>query len=273
MDGMGMERIKKPLQLAGHDRSGAPEVVTEFSGDNYERMPRIAESAIEYTETRVIDVGGDVFERTRVVTGRTQGPIANAYRLLRTQVLQQLQSRDWQTVAVVSPCAGEGKTLTGVNLAINLASAGSHTSLLVDLDWYHPSVHKHFEYTPAPDVRDCLRGERTLAETIVNPGLPRFCFLPCAESADDPPEYLGSLGGFVRELKNRYTNRIVLFDLPPLLATDDALSFLPLVDCALLVVEEGRTKRDDVARSIELIGAERLLGTVLNKSWHRPSRY
>jgi Mrp family chromosome partitioning ATPase len=126
---------------------------------------------------------------------------------------------------------------------------------------------------PEHDIYDYLSGDRTLPEALVSPGLPRFCFLPCRAPVPGASEQLGALGGFVKELKGRYANRIVLFDLPPLLATDDAIAFLPLVDCALLVVEEGRSKREDVVRSVDLIGAERLLGTVLNKSSHRPAAY
>jgi len=268
-----MERFKRPLQLAGQDRADLAEVVTEISADGFESLPRVADGSIEYSQTRVIDVPADVFERRRVVTGRSQDPVTNAYKLLRTQVSQRLQARGWQTVAIVSPAAGEGKTLTAINLAINLANTRSHTALLVDLDWRQPSVHTYFDYTPTHDVYDYLRGQQSLADVLVNPGLPRFCFLPCREPVAEAPEHLGDLGALVQELKSRYSNRTVLFDLPPLFATDDAISFLPFVDCALLVVEEGRTNRHDVVRSIDLIGEDKLLGTVLNKSWHRPPRY
>ena len=112
-----------------------------------------------------------------------------------------------------------------------------------------------------------------LSAALVSPGVPRFSFLPCREPVAEASEYLSSLGGFVKELESRYTNRIVLFDLPPLLAADDALSFLPLVDAALLVVEEGRTKRADVVRSLDLIGEKRLLGSVINKADLRVAAY
>ena len=266
-----MEIVKKPLQLAGHERSAGG--AADAGNDAFERLPRFGDADIEYTQTRVMPVAQATLDRTRVVNGRSQDAASNAYKLLRTQVLQNLQARGWQTIAVVSPAAGEGKTLTAINLAIALASTRSHTTLLVDLDWRRPSVHSYFDYTPTHDVYDYLRGSQPLSEVMVSPGIPRFCFLPCREPVPDPAEHLGSLGGFVKELKGRYANRIVLFDLPPLLVTDDALSFLPLVDCALLVVEEGRTKRDDVVRSLELIGEERLLGSVINKSEHKLPKY
>jgi Mrp family chromosome partitioning ATPase len=258
-----MERLKKPLQLAGH----------AVDDESIERLPRFGEDEIQFTQTRVIEVAPATLERTRVVAAGAPPEVRNAYKLLRTQVLQALQARSWQTLAVVSPAAGEGKTLTAINLAIALASTRTHTALLVDLDWRQPSVHRYFGFTPVKDVYDYLRGDAALGETLVSPGIPRFTFLPCRRPVEEASEQLGALGAFVKELEQRYANRIVLFDLPPLLVADDALSFLPLVDGALLVVEEGRTKREDVERSLDLIGEERLLGSVINKSDRRVARY
>lgn len=68
------------------------------------------------------------------------------------------------------------------------------------------------------------------------------------------------------ELKQRYPSRLVLFDLPPLLMTDDALAFLPNVDAALMVLEEGKTQEEDLLHAIELLQGTAVLGTVLNKA-------
>jgi Mrp family chromosome partitioning ATPase len=72
----------------------------------------------------------------------------------------------------------------------------------------------------------------------------------------------------VRELRMRYPSRLVVFDLPPLLSTDDALAFAPYVDAMLLVVEEGKTPRDELLNAVRLMESanENLIGTVLNKS-------
>ena len=265
----------KPLQFAGHERAALVGVggKADIAADGSERLARYEPGDIAYTHTQVIDVPPSVLEQARIVTGRRQDPVTNAYKVLRTQVLQRLVARNWRTVAVVSPSGGEGKTLTAINLAISLASTRSHTALLVDLDWRRPSVHRYFGYKPTHDVYDYVRGQCSLEDALINPGLARFCVLPCREPVADASEHIAGLGAFVKELGSRYDNRIVLFDLPPLLATDDAISFLPLVDCALLVVEEGRTQRADIVRSIELIGAERLIGTVLNRSSQTLARY
>lgn len=260
-----MERLKKPLQLAGQERS--------VESDPSESLPHFAETEIEFTQTRVIDVSPAALARSRVANASAPAEVRTAYKLLRTQVLQRLQARGWQTLAVVSPAAGEGKTLTAINLAVAIASTRTHTALLVDLDWHQPSVHRYFDLTPTNDVYDYLRGDAALRDVLVSPGIPRFSFLPCRDAVPDASEHLGGLGAFVKELKCRYSNRIVLFDLPPLLATDDAMSFLPLVDGALLVVEEERTRRAEVARSLDVIGEDRLLGSVINKSEQRLAAY
>jgi len=267
-----MERPIKSLQFAATDRAPGTEVVG-FAEDAPKPRAPVDAGEVQYTQTRVLNVPPAALERNRVLAAHGQDPASRAYKVLRTQVLQRLIAEDWQTIAVVSPAAGEGKTLTAVNLAISLASTKSHTALLVDLDWLQPSVHTYFDFEPEHDVCDYLRGDKPLGAVLVNPGVPRFCFLPCARPVVDSSEQMLALAAFTRELKGRYRNRIVLFDLPPLLATDDALGFLPFVDCVLLVVEEGKTKRDDIARCLDLIGPHRLVGTVMNKSRHRLPGY
>jgi Mrp family chromosome partitioning ATPase len=70
----------------------------------------------------------------------------------------------------------------------------------------------------------------------------------------------------VTELRARYPDRLLVFDLPPVLGTDDALAFLPLVECALIVVAEGSTPRTDLLRCVELLRNTPVIGTVLNLS-------
>jgi len=77
----------------------------------------------------------------------------------------------------------------------------------------------------------------------------------------------------VAELRARYPERIIIFDLPPVLVADDALSFIPLVECGLVVAAEGRTRRNDLVRTIELLSKLPLVGTVLNRATDTTSSY
>ena len=77
----------------------------------------------------------------------------------------------------------------------------------------------------------------------------------------------------VADLRARYPERFIVFDLPPVLTADDALAFAPLVDCGLLVAAEGRTRREDLVRTVELLHKTRLVGTVLNRAAESPTSY
>lgn len=230
--------------------------------------PQIDLSNIVYSTSRSIRVDADVLDESRIIDGRGDDAATRAYKLLRTQVLQRMMREGWRTMAVVSPQAQEGKTLTAINLGIAISSSAQHSVLLVDCDWRQPSVHTRFGFTPEHDVLSHLDDGVPLSETIVNPDIPRFCFVPCKAPVPQSSERLGSarFGHFVGELRSRYANRLVIFDLPPMLLTDDALSFMPHVDCVLVVVEENRTDRDALEQTLKLVGTDRLLGTVLNKS-------
>jgi Mrp family chromosome partitioning ATPase len=92
--------------------------------------------------------------------------------------------------------------------------------------------------------------------------------LPGGKPLTNSAEMLNSqkMARLVEELKARYPSRIILFDLPPLLGAADALAFSPYVDAALLVVENGKTQKNDVKQAIGLLQGTKVIGTVLNKS-------
>ena len=92
--------------------------------------------------------------------------------------------------------------------------------------------------------------------------------LPARGQVEHSSELISSASAraLFRKIKDRYTNRIVIYDLPPVLATDDAISFMPQVDAALMVVGDGRTRREDLLRCLELLRGTPILGTVLNGS-------
>ena len=77
----------------------------------------------------------------------------------------------------------------------------------------------------------------------------------------------------VDELKSRYPSRFILFDLPPLLSASDAMAFAPYVDAALMVIEEGKTKKEELQNALGLMGQTEIIGTVLNKSHEKVDPY
>jgi capsular exopolysaccharide synthesis family protein len=230
--------------------------------------PRPGEDGIVYSRTRTVAVDRALFLEKRVFVAYPGEPAGEAYRILSTQVLQRLRANRWNALAVVSPGIREGKTLTAVNLAIGLSMEVGHTVLLVDADLRHPGVHEYFGLPPGPGLSEHLVHDVPLEGVLVNPGLAGLVVLPGGAPLSSSSELLGSprMRELVQELKRRYPDRIVLFDLPPVLSAADALAFSPYVDATIMVVEEGRTGEEDVLRAADLLESVNLIGTVLNNS-------
>jgi protein-tyrosine kinase len=260
-----MERIKQAIEKARLERqkSGNSPAAGRAAG---QAVP----AAVSYTLTRVAAVQKDRLRERRIIAGFEQGAFTDAYKILRTQVLQRLAEKGWNSLAITSPGMNEGKTVTAINLAISLAMEVTYTVLLVDADLRHPSVHDYFGIDAEFGLSDYLTSDKPLSELLVHPqGIPRFVILPGGKPLVDSAEMLNSpkMVRLVEELKTRYPSRLVLFDLPPLLSAADALAFSPYVEAALIVIEEGKTQAEDVRRAVDLLDPEKVIGTVLNKSW------
>ena len=223
---------------------------------------------IKYTNTRRIPVPQNVLSENRIIAGNSSDPRATYFRMLRTQVLHTMRENNWSSLAITGPIAGIGKSLIATNLAISISMEVNQTVLLVDLDLRKPALHKNFNFEPDFGLLDYLNGTAELQDLLVNPTYKRLVLLPGKGTTSDSSELLSSpkMLEMVKELKSRYESRIVIYDLPPLLNIADAMIFLPNVDSALLVVENGKNTKSEVQNSLRLLEGTNLIGTVLNKS-------
>jgi Mrp family chromosome partitioning ATPase len=146
----------------------------------------------------------------------------------------------------------------------------SHTVLLVDADLRQPSVHTYLGLEVENGLREYLLGAMPVEQILVHPMIRRMVVLPGSGPVPSSSELLVSpvMLSLVQELKRRYPSRHVVFDLPPVLGGDDVLAFAPYLDAMLVVAQEGKTNRDELARAAELIQSanHNLIGTVLNRS-------
>ncbi len=223
---------------------------------------------IFYTVTRQVELNPKVLERNRVIAGLFDDTRVEAYRQLRTQVMQLFARNNWNSLAITSPFQDAGKTLTAVNLAISLAHETTHTVILVDLDLHKPDVHQVLGLDVDVGVVDVVTGQATIEDVLINPCIPRLVVLPGRPLGKPSSELLSSRGmrRLLQDVTTRYDSRLVIFDLPPLLRNDDALKFTPFADGTLFVVEEGKNTADDVERSVHLLQNANLIGTILNKA-------
>jgi exopolysaccharide/PEP-CTERM locus tyrosine autokinase len=262
-----MERIRKALEQASRDRAVNLGEVRPAGGAP---APDIS-TGVRYTYTKTVEVPERTLVDNRLIAAVPGHEFKDAYRMLRTRVLQTLRENNWTSVAVTGPASGCGKTLTAINLAISLAMEVTHTVLLVDLDLRKPSIHEYFGYQPETGLSDYLLNDTPINQIMFSPNIERLVVLPGREAIQNSSEMLRSpkMVALVSELKHRYPDRLVVFDLPPILAADDALAFAPYTDSLLLVAEAGGTSRDDLQKALEMLKSAPVIGTVLNKA-HTP---
>jgi protein-tyrosine kinase len=220
-----------------------------------------------HTITRRVAVDMDRLRRQRLIVAGSDENLGEAYRLLRTRILQGARREGRNTLMITSPLPNEGKTLTTINLAIAISRKVGHTVLLVDGDLRNPSMHRYLDLPPGPGLVDYLTSGYPIPKSLVHPeGLANLVVLPAGQPTSQAVELLSSplMVDLVRELKHFYPDRYVLFDLPPLLYADP-LAFAPLVDGIILVVAAGSTPREEITRSLEMLKEFPVMGCVLNK--------
>ena len=191
-----------------------------------------------------------------------------AYRMLRTRLLQAMRTNHWSNVAITSPGPGEGKTTTSINLAASLARDKACSVFLIDLDLRNPSVCRTLGVRPRVDLVSYFSGEGSPADVFFTIGAENFALAGGAAPTDQASELLASarLEELLEYVASIANSPIVLIDLPPLLVTDEALLVAPRVDATLLVVTEGTTRRDSLARAKHLLADFTMAGVVLNRS-------
>ncbi len=195
----------------------------------------------------------------------SESPHAEAYRVLRTNVLFSRKREDANSLTVVSGGAGEGKSTTIFNLAVVFAQNGQR-ALLVDSDLRRPSLHKLLNVSNSVGLTSYLLRQNTLEEVIQTTSIPTLDFLP---SGKLPSSSLGILNStqmkdFIKEAKRRYD--FVFFDSPPIMGVSDASILASEVDLSLLVIQYRKYPQAMTIRAkqmVEKVGGS-LLGVVLN---------
>jgi len=257
-----MERIKQALEKARQEREVRQGVSGELSGVR-------PDSGTEPEQTPRVSLDEATLRENRIIAAMPPGTFAESYNLLRTRILQTFREQNWTTLAITSPTGGSGTSLTAINLAISIAREVEYTVLLVDANLQQPWMLDHLGLPHRKGLSDYLMEDAPIAELLFKPGIvDHLVVLPGGRPMKNSSEMLSSpkMGRLVDEMKLRYADRIILFDLPPLLTYSDTLAFLPRVDAALLVIEDGVTRKEEVEQSMDMLAGTNIVGTVLNKA-------
>jgi protein-tyrosine kinase len=185
---------------------------------------------------------------------------------LRSRVVRQMGEKGWKRLAVTSATAQCGKSTLALNLALSLARYGQFRILLWDFDLRRPALARLLELNAPPELVGLLRGAKFADHAfsfgsnlaVVPNGMP---MLQSAEVLQDAATL-----AMLDRIETAWKPDIVIFDLPPMLGNDDALGFLPHVDCALIVAAAEMTTVSQIDRCESEVGQlTNVLGVVLNK--------
>ena len=264
-----MEKIIRAVKESKRQQAeNIPRQTLQVDTLNKPEYAEKGESVVAYEQTRVVSLNNEHLAKNRIVAFNKNNHLSLSFDMLRTQIIKKMLKNNWRTIAITSPVPACGKTMVSINLAMSIAHHTDKTAMLVDFDLRRPSVAKYLGLQTGPTLNDVLAGTASIAESLVNPGLDRFVILPTAIPVKHSSEVLSSrkVASLVKEFRDRYAERIVIFDLPPVLSTDDAMIMLSQVDCVLMVVGNGMVSKADLKESLRYIDSTKLLGTVLNKS-------
>lgn len=261
-----MERIKQALEKAGSQRELAGKPPPHAGVDLRDEQSSL--EALSYRHTRVIALDPEHLEDKRIVAHNKNNLHSNMFDLLRTLVLNKMAENGWRTLAVVSPTPEAGKSVVAINLAISIAGHAEKSALLVDFDLRRPSIANYLGLDLEVSLSDMLEGKCELSDILVNPGIPRLVVMAAHRPLANSAEILVSsrVQRLIKEIRERYEERIVIFDLPPLLNADDAIAVLPQIDCVLMVVANGMSSEREIEDALRQLAGTNMLGTVFNKA-------
>jgi protein-tyrosine kinase len=157
---------------------------------------------------------------------------------------------------------------TAINLALNMARDATSSVYLLDLDMRNPSICRYLGVLPPHELSSYFTGGATAADVFFSIGPQNLAIAGSLTPTDRASELIGSghLEALLEYIVGLGGSPIVLIDLPPVLVTDEALRVAPRVDATLLVVAEGRTRRDDLLRARDILADFPSAGVILNRA-------
>jgi Mrp family chromosome partitioning ATPase len=195
------------------------------------------------------------------------GPEAACFDVLRTNILRQMRANGWKRLAITSPTPGCGKTTTSLNLGFSLGRLHDLHTLVIEADLRRPAMRSCLRLKPKHMFATFMSGEAAAQDHLAAYGKGLAFgtnFGPLRNSA----ELLASqgVGEKLAELDRLYAADLTIFDMTPMLVSDDTIAFLHNVDCTLLVAAAGVTTTAQIDRCERALAEQtNVLGVVLNK--------
>ncbi len=208
-----------------------------------------------------------LLDQHRIVSYRKSHPAHLGFDMLRTRLLNILRTNGWNRLAITSPTKNCGKTMVGLNLALSLGHQNDLRSMFLDMDMRSPTAAKYLDVREKISIADFLQG--TLEpDQFLRRADSNLAFGLNTEYVPVPAELLHHerTKAVLASTLTRYRPNVVVYDLPPVLVSDDVMAFLPHVDCVMMVASAGRTKPKEIREAEQILGDQtNFLSVMLNK--------
>jgi Mrp family chromosome partitioning ATPase len=262
-----MERIQAAIQKAKEQRGEALPGAGTGAGTGG-GMTRGAPARVGplWAELAPFEPEPAVLRRNHVVTVDDVDPAARHFDILRTKILRTMRRNNWVSLGITSPTAGCGKTTMTANIAFSLAQQSEVRTVLMDLDLRRPAIARILGLKTPGSLAQLLQGSRTIQESFVRYG-DNLAIGTNAQSVGNSAELLmqATTAETVAAIKRAFLPTVIIYDLPPMLQTDDAMAFLPHLDCVLLVAGAEKSRLDEVDKCEKDIAEQtNVLGVALN---------
>ena len=265
-----VERLKHAIEKARAQRRSEPEPAPSQveRGPGEVRQARPTQEAQLWASLREVTLRQPHMSERRIVSHDKSDPAHIAFDLLRTRMLKAFRDNGWNRLAITSPRKGCGKTLVAANLALSFARQPDLKTLLVDMDLKAPQLSRVFGVENAAPLAWFLTGQSPIEVALRRYG-DNLAIGMNSERVRDSSELIHDdmtskvLAGAVARLKPD----IAIFDMPPVLVSDDVIAFLSHVDCVLLVAAAGETPPKEIEDCERMFaGHTNFLGVILNKA-------
>ena len=215
------------------------------------------------TVSKRVDLNLDMLVSAGFVSPNSpRSQISDQYRVIKRPLITNAMGKGASTIEngnlimVTSALAGEGKSFTALNLAMSIATELDNTVMLVDADVARPSVLRMLGLPASPGLLDLLVGDVSdMSEVLLRTNIDKLTLLPSGTPHLRATELLASdaMSQLIRNIANRYSDRIIIFDSPPLLLTTESRVLASHMGQIVMVVHAQKTLQADVQHALASI--------------------
>jgi capsular exopolysaccharide synthesis family protein len=272
-----MSKIEKALQKARGTQN--IRVVARAAGTESRQLVRVEDGAPSSPEQRThacqqiarmhepeLRDKGELARYGVIYPDMRETGAVRAFREIRTKIIQKTGGRNC-TVLVTSVSGKSGSSFVALNLGVAFSFDAGKTALTIDCNLRNPSFHKFLLTQSYKGLTDYLEDPEMDAGEIIYPiGIPRLRVVPAGGNREIPVEYFTSvrMQQLLESIKQRYSERYIILDAPPMSQSADMQILTELCDYVLLVVPYGKVTEAQIARCVKAVNEQKLLGVVFN---------